>query len=138
MNGLLLDTHVWLWVAEGIAGRMSAPTLRLIEQARNDRRVWVSSISVWEIGMLYAKEKVRLSAPLRDWIERATTPEGLSVLPLDTQTALESTQLPGTPRGDPADRFLIAAARSNDLRLVTADTKLLDYGQSGFLRVLAA
>jgi PIN domain nuclease of toxin-antitoxin system len=138
MNGLLLDTHIWLWVAEGIAGRVSPPVLAAIEQARVDRRLYVSAISVWEIGLLCAKEKIRLSAPVREWITHAIARPGLELLPLDAETALESPRLPGAPHGDPADRFLIAAARSNELTLVTADSKIQAYGQLGYVRVLAA
>lgn len=138
MNGLLLDTHIWLWVAEGIAGRVSPPVLAAIEQARVDHCLYVSAISVWEIGLLCAKDKIRLSAPVREWITRAIARPDMALLPLDAETALESTQLPDAPHGDPADRFLIAAARSNELTLVTADSKIQAYGQLGYARVLAA
>jgi PIN domain nuclease of toxin-antitoxin system len=60
------------------------------------------------------------------------------MLALDAETAFESTQLPGNPHGDPADRFLIAAARVHTLRLVTADLKIKDYGKAGYVQVLAA
>ncbi|MGK2915910.1 MAG: type II toxin-antitoxin system VapC family toxin [Porticoccaceae bacterium] len=110
MNGLLLDTHIWLWVAEGITGRVRSPVLAAIEQARVDHSLYVSATSVWEIGLLCAKDKIRLSAPVREWITRAIARPGMALLPLDAETALESTRLPGAPHGDPADRFLIAAA----------------------------
>ncbi|MGE0430563.1 MAG: PIN domain-containing protein, partial [Hydrogenophaga sp.] len=72
------------------------------------------------------------------WITQAIARPGLELLPLDAETALESTRLPGAPHGDPADRFLIAVARSNELTLVTADSKIQAYGQLGYVRVLAA
>lgn len=138
MKDLLLDTHVWLWYAEGIPGCLSASTLDAIEQARAEHRLHVSAISVWEIGMLCAKGKITLSAPVGDWVRRAVVTPGLRLRPLDAETALESTQLPGNPHGDPADRFLIAAARVHDLGLVTADGKIGDYGKAGHLQVLTA
>lgn len=135
---LLLDTHVWLWYAEGCEGLLSKTTLSAIEQARQAHQLHVSAISVWEIGMLCAKEKISLSAPTREWMHRATQMPGLRMLALDAETAFESTQLPGNPHGDPADRFLIAAARVHTLRLVTADLKIRDYGKAGHALVLAA
>lgn len=138
MNGLLLDTHIWLWVAEGIAGRVKPPMLAAIEQASVDHCLHVSAISVWEIGLLCAKDKIRLSAPVCEWIAQAIARPGMVLLPLDAETALESTRLPGAPYGDPADRFLIAAARSRELTLVTADSKIQSYGKLGYVRVLAA
>ena len=135
---LLLDTHVWLWYAEGCEGRLSKPTLAAIEQARRAHQLHVSAISVWEIGMLCAKEKINLSTPTREWIQLAIRMPGLRMLALDAETAFESTHLPGNRHGDPADRIFIATARAMNLKLVTGDKKILDYGKAGNVRVLAA
>lgn len=137
MSGLLLDTHAWLWYAEGVAGRFDPAALAAIEAARRQRELRISAISVWEVGMLCAKGKISLSAPIRGWLHRALTAPGIRLLQLDAETALESTLLPSNPHGDPADRFLIAAARVHDLVLATADTKIVAYGASGHLKVLA-
>jgi PIN domain nuclease of toxin-antitoxin system len=48
---------------------------------------------------------------------------------------VESTQLPGSIHGDPADRFLIAIARVKGLHLITADKKIIEYGREGYLNV---
>jgi hypothetical protein len=74
--------------------------------------------------------------PLRDWVDRALQPAGIHFLALDAATAAESTLLPGNPQGDPADRFLMAAARIHDVALATRDRNIIDYGRAGFLRVL--
>ena len=136
MSGLLLDTHIWLWYAEGIADMLSADTLAQIEEARQERRLHISVISVWEIGLLLAKNRIVLSAPLQDWIEQGAALPGLRVRALTTEVALESTLLPGEPHADPADRFLIAEARVAGLTLVTADRQIIDYGRAGHVRVL--
>jgi PIN domain nuclease of toxin-antitoxin system len=137
MSDLLLDTHIWLWYAEG-AEALSADTVMHINQARAQRRLHVSVISVWEIGLLLAKQRIVLSAPLQDWIEQAAALQGLRLRELTTDVAIESTLLPGDPHADPADRFLIAEARVAGLTLVTADRKIIDYGRAGHVRVLAA
>jgi PIN domain nuclease of toxin-antitoxin system len=138
MSDLLLDTHIWLWYAEGIADMLSADTLAQIEEARQERRLHISVISVWEIGLLLAKNRIVLSAPLQDWIEQGAALPGLRVRALTTEVAIESTLLPGEPHADPADRFLIAEARVARLTLVTADRKIIDYGRAGHIRVLGA
>jgi PIN domain nuclease of toxin-antitoxin system len=135
---LLLDTHTWLWYAEGISGRLGGASLTAIEQARLEHRLYVSAITIWEIGMLCAKGKISLSVPVHEWVRRALAMPGLRLQALDAETALESTQLPTNPHGDPADRFLIAAARVHELCLLTADGKILDYGKAGYVQVLAA
>ena len=138
MSDLLLDTHIWLWYAEGIADMLSADTLAQIEEARQERRLHVSVISAWEIGLLLAKNRIVLSAPLQDCIEQGAALPGLRVRALTTEVAIESTLLPGEPHADPADRFLIAEARVAGLTLVTADRKIIDYGRAGHLRVAVA
>lgn len=136
MSALLLDTHIWLWFAEGNASRLPSASVRKLDDARKEDGLLVSAISVWEIGVLHAKGRVQLSAPLRDWVNNALAPAGISLLPLDAETASESTLLPGEPHGDPADRLLIAAARTKSIILATRDEHIIDYGKAGYVRVL--
>lgn len=137
MNGLLLDTHAWLWYAEGVTGRIPMPALQAIEEARRRYDLHVSSVSIWEIGMLHAKGRIALALPIREWVKRALALPGLGLRTMDSEVALESTQLPDAPHGDPADRFLIATARVHGLALVTADAKIIEYGRQGHVHVLA-
>lgn len=138
MNDLLLDTHIWLWYAEGIPDLLAPDVVARIEEARKQRRAHVSVVSVWEIGLLLTKSRIVLSAPLQEWVKAGTALPGLRVRTLTTEVAIESTLLPGDPDVDPADRFLIAEARVSGLTLVTADRKIIDYGRAGHVRVLAA
>ena len=136
MTALLLDTHTWLWYAEGNEERLPAASVKKLDRARRGDGLRVSSISVWEVGMLHGKGRVQLSSPLRDWVKKALAPTGISLLPLDAESAAESTLLPADPHGDPADRFLIAAARTHGLILATRDGNILSYGEAGHVRVL--
>lgn len=146
MSELLLDTHIWLWYAEDIVDTLSAGTVTQINQARKERRLHVSVISVWEIGLVLvlvlvlvlAKNRIVLSVPLQDWVEQAAALPGLRLRALSAEVAIESTLLPGDPHADPADRFLIAEARVAGLTLVTADRNIIDCGRAGHVRVLAA
>lgn len=138
MSALLLDTHVWLWYAEGVAKRLKPTVVSRIEDALLTNRLHVSVVSVWEIGLLVAKNRITLSAPVKDWVQQATAIPGLRLRPLDWPSAIESTLLPGTPHSDPADRLLIATARIGGYTLVTRDRKILDYGKAGHVNVLAA
>jgi PIN domain nuclease of toxin-antitoxin system len=136
MSAVLLDTHVWLWYAEGVTARMRASSVRTLDQARRSSGLLISAISVWEIGALLAKGRIQLSIPLRDWVDKALAAPGIRFVPLDAAAAAESTLLPGDPHGDPADRFLIATARTQDAELATRDEQIIRYGRAGFVRVL--
>lgn len=136
MSALLLDTHIWLWYAQGNAERLTAAGVKKLDQARRTDGLRISAISVWEIGVQHAKGRIQLSAPLRDWVRDALAPVGITLLPLDAESAAESTLLPGEPHGDPADRFLIATARTKGLVLATRDEAIIEYGDAGHVRVL--
>ena len=136
MSALLLDTHIWLWYAEGNPGQLTAAGIKKLDQARQAEGLRISPISVWEIGVQHAKGRIQLSASLRDWVRDALAPVGIALLPLDAESAAESTLLPGELHGDPADRFLIAAARTRGLILATRDKAIIDYGNAGHVRVL--
>ena len=136
MSALLLDTHVWLWYAEGVADRLRPASIRKLEEARQGDGLLVSAISVWEIGMHAARGRIQLAVPLRDWVERALAAPGIRLAPLDAAVAAESTLLPGEPQGDPADRFLIATARTHDVALATRDAGILAYAKQGFVRAM--
>jgi len=136
MSAVLLDTHVWLWYAEGVTERLKPASVKKLDDARKRDGLLVSAISVWEVGVLQARGRIQLSAPLRDWVEKALSPPGIELLALDAATAAESTLLPGEPHGDPADRFLIASARTKGVILATRDENIIKYGKAGFLRVL--
>ena len=136
MSALLLDTHIWLWYAEGNTERLTATGVKRLDQTRQAEGLRISPISVWEIGVQHAKGRIQLSAPLRDWVRDALAPAGIALLPLDAESAAECTLLPGEPHGDPADRFLIAAARTKGLVLATRDKAIIDYGNAGHVRVL--
>jgi PIN domain nuclease of toxin-antitoxin system len=136
MSAVLLDTHIWLWYAEGVSARLKPASVKKLEDARKGDGLLVSAISVWEIGALNARARIQLSMPLRDWVDKALSIPGLRFLALDAAAAVESTLLPGELHGDPADRFLIAAARTQGATLATRDRNIIDYGGAGFVHVL--
>lgn len=133
---LLLDTHIWLWYAEGDEAQLAAASVKRLDDVRRSDGLVISAISVWEIGVQHAKGRIQLSAPLRDWVHQALSPAGLSLLPIDADIAAESTLLPGEPHGDPADRLLIATARIRGIVLATRDKDILRYGDSGWVRAV--
>jgi PIN domain nuclease of toxin-antitoxin system len=135
--GLVIDTHVWLWL-EADPERLGKPARTRIEQAARAGRLWVSVMSVWEIGMLVAKDRIRLSMPVDEWVRQASATPGMQMLGLIPDIALESTRLPDAPHGDPVDRMLIASARVHNLTLITADEKILAYAAQGHLKALKA
>lgn len=137
MSGWLLDTHIWLWYAEGNVEQLKPATIKRLDAMRHGNGLWVSAISVWEVGVLAAKGRVQLSVPLRDWVDRALQAPGVYLAPLDALCAVESTSLPGELHADPADRFLIATARTQGKILATRDEAILNYARQGLVGAVA-
>lgn len=134
---LLLDTHVWIWLVNAEPG-LSMRVRRAISTSAVESRVLVSAISVWELGMLEAKGRIRLEQDCETWVRRALGLAGMRLVPVDDRVAIASTRLPGAFHGDPADRMLVATARVLDATLVTRDADILTYGRTGYVRTLAA
>jgi PIN domain nuclease of toxin-antitoxin system len=133
---LLLDTHVWLWLAEA-PDRVSPTCVDLVRRAEPAGWVHISPISVWELAMLTRKGRLVLSRDLRTWVRR-TLDSDLRLAPLTPEIAIDAGFLPGALTGDPADRLLVATARALAGVLVTRDARILEYGSQGHVKVLDA
>jgi PIN domain nuclease of toxin-antitoxin system len=135
---LLLDTHIWLWLACGIKKKIGPATLRAIEQAGKRRTLFVSIISVWEIALLESKRRIVLPMPTQKWVARALDNPEIKLIGLnEPEIALDSCNLPEEFHADPADRFLVATARARNAILVTADQRILNYSKLGHVKTLA-
>src|SRR5687768_4419986 len=132
---LVLDTHVWIWMLEGVESELSAATIAAIEEAGGRAELVISAISIWELGMLEAKGRITLSRSIDEWVRAALTAPGLRLADLTPEISLESTRLPRSSHGDPADRMIVATARVLGGTLVTCDDRILSYGAAGHLRV---
>lgn len=133
---LLLDTHVWLWLLDGRLEKLGATAVHELEGASREGKLLVSVLSIWEIGMLLAKGRLRLALSLDEWVDRASRAPGLRLAELTPRIAIESTRLPPTAPADPADRIVVATALAHGARLATGDDRLLRYARHGGYRVL--
>jgi PIN domain nuclease of toxin-antitoxin system len=127
---LLLDTHVWIWHLEGDASLMAPGTMELLDRSGVNAGLHVCDISAWEVAVKARKGKLHFSVDTMIWLRRAERAPGTRVLPLDREILLASTMLPGDMHSDPADRMLVAAAKLNNLPLVTADASIVDYAMA--------
>ena len=124
---LLLDTHYWIWIQTGMPARIQPQILKAIQAAADSGELLLSAISVWEVGMLEAKGRLQLLMPCGQWVNDALNTPGLTLVPLTPEIALDSTRLPGSFHGDPADRIILATARVMGARLLTLDRSMIEY-----------
>lgn len=134
---LLLDTHVWYWLVTG-DDRLSKETQLRIQEAAVKEQLRLAAISIWEIAMLTAKGKIVLKQPCMEWITSAIEMSSIRVAEPSISIWVESCYLPANDNADPADRLIIATARHLNATLVTADRKILAYGDKGHFKALKA
>lgn len=132
----VLDTHVWIWMVEGDRTMLSTSAVQEIQRAAKAGLVRVCPITVWEVAMLEAKGRLSLSRPIEEWVRDALRAPGVRLEPMSPEIAIESTRLPGSPHGDPADRILMASARVLNGRLATCDSEIIKYSTAGHLTAL--
>ena len=120
MNGALADTHALLWwLADDV--RLSEPARDLI--AAGEVAVHFSAASVWEAEIKVAVGKLVVPEDLLDALEA----DGFVEVAITARHAREAARLPSLHR-DPFDRMIVAQARIEGLTVLTADSKIADYG----------
>jgi PIN domain nuclease of toxin-antitoxin system len=120
---ILLDTHVWIWWVSN-PDLLSSQADTLINKAMVERKIYISSISVWEVAMLVVKERLQLTLDVKDWIRSCESLPFIQFVPVSNPIAIEAVFLPEKPLSDPADRIIVATARALDLVLITKDKKI--------------
>ncbi len=122
-----MDTHVWVWAAVDDP-RLSRRARAAIDEDTRDGRLPVAPVSVWELGMLEAKGRFCLGKDRLEWVKYALSRPGVAPAPFSPEIAVNSSRRPGSLRGDPADRILVATAR----------VLILTYGRADYVSALAA
>lgn len=118
MAGVLVDTHVVLW--------MLGEPERLGKQAKamlSDQPVWVSAASLWEVAIKVQVGKLVVRANLA----QALADAGVGELPVSWRHLDDYAEV-DLPHRDPFDRVLLNQARTESLTLLTADRMLLAAG----------
>lgn len=96
---LLLDTHVWIWAAEG-ARALGRKCRKLLVDPDTQR--WISPLSTLEIARLVARKESILACPLSEWIARSMTSLKLQTAGVEHPTAMEACALPSYFHSDSA------------------------------------
>jgi PIN domain nuclease of toxin-antitoxin system len=124
---IVLDTHALIWWLSD-PERVPAKARQMIDAAiKAADPIAVSSISLWEIAMLVARERLVFSIHVDTWIARVEALAFLTFVPVDNRIAVRAVQLVDFPHRDPADRMIVSTALGMGATLVTADARLRSY-----------
>lgn len=121
---ILLDTHVLIWALE------DSPKLPLsIREAIIDENneIYVSSLSLWEIAIKHKKSPELMpfsSNDIRTYAMRA----GYLFLSLNLDAISVYDKYNLSKHKDPFDQMLVCQSLAHNMRLITHDPKLKEYG----------
>ena len=128
-RGVLLDTHIALWLDSGNA-KLRASTRELIDRCWHDGGViMLSAVTAWEIGVLVERGKIVLDLPPHAWVRRFLRQNGIQGVPLHPDVAARTGALADLPHRDPGDRLLIATAIDLGCPLITYDERIAGFAR---------
>ena len=117
----LLDTHIWIWSLSD-PDKLSKEVRAILSDPVN--QLFISTISIWEFLVLVEKERIFIDGTIDEWLAIAIDEADIKELPLDKTIAIHSRRI-DLPHQDPADRFIAATAKVNELTLITSDKKIV-------------
>jgi PIN domain nuclease of toxin-antitoxin system len=121
---LLVDAHIVIWAVDD-PPKLSPHAATALEDPANE--LLLSAGTIWEVGIKVGLNKLSLSMPFRQWMNKAIADLGLTLLPITVDYADVQVGLP-RHHGDPFDRLLVAQAQVENVSLVSADAVFDQYG----------
>ncbi|WP_442981268.1 type II toxin-antitoxin system VapC family toxin [Rhizobium sp. S152] len=141
MPGVLLDTHALYWLVSGTQS-LSDEALVAIGQSQENRDLYVSPITTWELSLAVRKPN---NAPdigdvsVGRWFRKAVRETAARILPINHKIAVEAADVvAATGHKDPGDCYLIATARVRKIPIVSRDQMMLAMAATGYVDVITA
>ncbi len=122
---ILLDTHVWIWLAIE-PKRLSRPAAAAVRKAADSGGISIASISLWELAMLFTQGRLRAHGTIESSVRTMVEETRTIVHEITPEIAALATAFGDDYSQDPADRLIGATARSLGLPLLTRDQRILD------------
>lgn len=121
----LLDTHAWVQRALG----ENLPPLVEQTLATHADTLSLADISIWEVAKLFEMGRLQLDVPLTEFFELALSPE-LTVFPISAGVGSKASTLESQGfHKDPADQLIVATALTHNLRLISNDARIRQWGR---------
>ena len=119
----LLDTHALIFWNNQVS--VSEEFITFFDNQAKKGRLYVSSISFWEIALLVKKDKISMSN-VTAWKNEIMNNTNIQMIEPSATEMIDSTLLPDYHK-DSFDRLLIAQANQNNLLIVTKDSNIYKY-----------
>lgn len=118
---LLLDTCALIWWTLD-QNQLSHKTLETL----NANTLYVSSISIWEIGLKIKNKKLDIGMRIQTYVEKLKELGNVQINSIDETIWIKNLELLWEHK-DPADRTIVATAYLNDCWIVTNDQAIASF-----------
>ncbi|MFA5233458.1 MAG: type II toxin-antitoxin system VapC family toxin [Sulfurimonas sp.] len=129
MSRYIIDTHIFLWLLFD-PEKIDNNKLQTLQSPRN--KVYITSISFWEISLKYALGKLELNGVSPEELPDKAQKMGIDILEIDAATMSSFYRLPKVDvHKDPFDRIIIWKCINDNITLVSQDRKFVEYEKFG-------
>ncbi|MCG9876190.1 MAG: type II toxin-antitoxin system VapC family toxin [Leptospiraceae bacterium] len=125
----LIDTHCILWCITD-PDKLSKNVLRILENPNN--RIFVTSLSLWEIALKIRLKKLTISGFKSEEIPNLLKRMSIEVLDLSAEEAINFSSLDLIGHTDPFDLFLVYLTIRRKLILISKDAIISKLKIKGF------
>lgn len=129
MKNYLLDTHVLLWFLYD-SDKLSDAVANILV---NERNVYISSVSFWEISLKYALGKLDLKSLNPTELFKKCEKFDFKIIPLTPNESASLCQLELSHHKNPFDRMLIWQSIQNNFILLSNDKNMDAYSSDGLV-----
>ncbi len=120
----LIDTHVLIFLGCGYEDRIAKKAFEIYTSPESN--IYISQISFWEMAIKINIGKLNIPIGLKNIIN-LTRQAGIDTIPVKNSHILYYQTLEVHEKHkDPFDRFIIATALCEDMKIITSDTSF-DY-----------
>lgn len=126
MNGLLLDTHAFVWYL-AFPEKLSQPSSDAIGKTlKQGSSLYISSITIVEIIYLVEKGKIPEEGLELLLQKIKEVKSAIKVLPIDLNVAEKVRNIPREQIPDMPDRIIAAVASNFNMPLITKDKRIIN------------
>ena len=121
---ILIDSNAFIWFVTDDR-HLSDLGMGYIQDPNN--LIFISIASLWELGIKYSLGKLESQLSGFNIVFEQIESNGFEILPISTEHIQVITSLPMHHR-DPFDRIIIAQSLTENIPLISSDSKFDDYG----------
>jgi len=120
---IVLDTCAIIWDALE-PNKLTSKAKVAIEKADQNKTLFISDISIWEIAMLIQRNRLEVNTTAKKFMNLYLESRNIIIQQVSPEIAELSVGFGPEINNDPADRIIVATSIIHKAKLITADSNL--------------